>query len=946
MFQDSQGYLWIGTNNGLSRYDGTQFTNYSTVQGLSNNWITDIAESPKEPGTLWVGTVAGGVNRIRDGSVTVFRPGRDDASNNINSIAVDTSGTVWASTYFGLFMIRDDSIRRVINPEVLRGDHLVGLKDGSIWMAVDNRLFTHSPNETAWRSLPPLKSADGVITDLARCRAGGLWVGWSSGRITRMQGTKTVFEVRQPSAGPQRICDDGNGKLWVRTRDALIVITVSSPETAKRIPIPQEMYVPNDVALPLVLDAEKDVWVGTWAAGMMMLADRNLSVTPLQFDSAGAANTMALSDRNGHIWVTARGGINEVYRDTKTGWRQHLHSFVGVRADEESYVSLIDGFGRIWVITKELQEIRGFLVGSQPNRPSKLSPLTVLRRGKHFPEGMLLTLLVDARNHMFISIGKVGVAVVNLDPPVLLGLMTQSDSVPGSDVRVLFQDDKEQIWMGGWNDGISVFSPGPSFPKFFRRYTLSDGLPDNSIRAFHQDASGVMWIGTRHGGIASLKDGRFNTVSMREGLLSNSIWNIEEDEHGQLYLLTDVGIERIDRQTSTPLMQKSELLLPQGGSLGIVPGKYIWYASTEGLTTYDYTVASSGARPPPVHILSLVVNGKTIATNQRMEFSHNQNNCTIEYVGISFKDEKAVRYQYRLFGVDSTWTQPVAHRAVTFANLRPGEYCFEVRAISGDGVASVVPASLAFLIIPPFWQRWWFIALCVVAANALLYAGYKYRVRSVLALERLRTRIAADLHDDVGTNLSSIMLATQLMERKFPLSDAERGELSRLRLTAGLTREMLKDIVWFLNPMNDSPENFILKLKEIAGRILQNLPFEFHTSGVDRLESMNLETKRNIVLMFKETLTNIIKHAEAKSVDIDGTCAGDTFILTIRDDGRGFDAGAQSQGNGITNLRSRAGNIGGKIEICTAPGEGTLLRLTVNITHKRNSKTKAASVDF
>lgn len=155
---------------------------------------------------------------------------------------------------------------------------------------------------------------------------------------------------------------------------------------------------------------------------------------------------------------------------------------------------------------------------------------------------------------------------------------------------------------------------------------------------------------------------------------------------------------------------------------------------------------------------------------------------------------------------------------------------------------------------------------------------------------------------------------------------------------------MLKDIVWFLNPRNDSPENFIFKLKEIAERILQDTPCRFHTSGVEHLEHVNLEVKRNIVLMFKEILTNIVKHAQAASVDIDATCWSGTFFLTVGDDGRGFDTGAPSTGNGIVNLRTRTRTVGGQIEIRSAPGEGTVIRLSMNITHMRSGRRGGASI--
>jgi signal transduction histidine kinase len=226
----------------------------------------------------------------------------------------------------------------------------------------------------------------------------------------------------------------------------------------------------------------------------------------------------------------------------------------------------------------------------------------------------------------------------------------------------------------------------------------------------------------------------------------------------------------------------------------------------------------------------------------------------------------------------------------------------------------------------------------------ILFLAVRSRLRRVLEMERLRVRIAADLHDDVGTNLSSVMLGAQIMERKYALTGAHLADLRRLRSTAERTQEMLRDIVWFLDPGNDSGEDFILKLKELAGRILQDLPFQFHVTGKDAPRHLSLEMKRNIVLMVKESLTNIVKHAHAASVAIEVAYGNGVFALSIRDNGGGFDTSAESPGNGIANLRRRASDIGGTLELQSAPGQGTLIRLTVNITHMRSIKAGSRKV--
>ncbi|MBI5473659.1 MAG: ATP-binding protein, partial [Ignavibacteriae bacterium] len=393
----------------------------------------------------------------------------------------------------------------------------------------------------------------------------------------------------------------------------------------------------------------------------------------------------------------------------------------------------------------------------------------------------------------------------------------------------------------------------------------------------------------------------------------------------------------------TLLPKTNELIGPRVFACGAYRNEYVWAVLASTLVIVQHPETPVIGVPPPIYIKSLSVNGTAIPTEGPHEFSHDQNSAAIEYVGLSFKNERAVRYQYRMFGADSEWTAPSKQQSVTFASLRPGYYTFEVRAINTDGITSTIPASIRFVIVPPVWMRWWFVVLVVLVAALILILIYRYRVARLLEIERLRTRIAADLHDDVGTNLSSIMLATEIIERQLPRESLERNRLAELRSRAGTTQEMLKDIVWLLNPRNDTVGDFILKLKEIARRQLMGIPCTFTASGEQRVGGLSLEFKRNVVLFLKEAVTNIVKHADATAVTIDLVFGEDTFSLSICDNGKGFPTedesylvggngnDASTRGDGLTNLRARAGHIGGSAEITSAPGQGTTIRLISKI---------------
>ena len=930
IYQDTRSYLWIGTNNGLSRYDGAKFTNYSTVDGLSNNWITSIAESAKEPGTLWIGTIAGGVNRLRDRRFTVFRSGPDNTSNNIQSVDVDSSGTVWLKAWDRMYYIRGDSLSEFAPPYGMEGvRYSLSFADDTPWLAAGSKLFRYERLTGRWRRIHTSASSRDTITGTAPCKTGGIWIGWSNGRISLVRDTSIILSFLTRHGEPHLILDDGKGQLWVHTRKMIFTVSTSEGRQLRIVPFVEDAGSPADVTPPMMLDHENNLWLGTWTQGLMKLSDRNLYHIPIGERGKTFPRSGAVADSNGHIWTGARGGILELYADSTGVWQQYLHTFIGTSPNAECYVSLLDRAGRLWITVDGNRNIQAYKISSQPWKQSQLTPGVRLTRGKHYPEGVLLMLFVDAQDRMFISVGQAGVAVVDLKRLTPLGMMTTGVGVPGLAVRVMLQDRQGIIWMGGWNDGISLFDPGTPLPSLLRKYAVEDGLPDNSIRSFHEDCEGTMWVGTRYGGIARLVGKRFETASMNDGLMSNTIWTIDEDEHDRLYLRTDVGIERIDRRTMKPVPQKLELLDQEIVSLGVLQRRFLWYTSSTELTVYEYPLASGNTVPPPAHIFSFQANGKMLDAGSPIALPFNENNCVIEYDGISYKNEKAVRYQYRLLGTASDWTAPTAQRAVTFATLKPGFYTFEVVAINADNVASTKPASLSFSILPPYWQRWWFIAIVALVLAAVGTLLYRYRVNQLLEVERLRVRIAGDLHDDVGTNLSSIVIASQIMERQASLSPKERSQLKEIGIIATTTQEMMRDIVWMLNPKNDSLDDFVLKMKEVTSQLLQDIRYTFVVPEERLLDKVSIEFKRNVFLIFKESLNNIVRHSFASEVSIAVKQENGTFTLQIEDNGKGFEGNRTFPGSGLANIRRRALQMGGAMDIHSAAGKGTTITLSV-----------------
>jgi signal transduction histidine kinase len=316
-----------------------------------------------------------------------------------------------------------------------------------------------------------------------------------------------------------------------------------------------------------------------------------------------------------------------------------------------------------------------------------------------------------------------------------------------------------------------------------------------------------------------------------------------------------------------------------------------------------------------------------------MEFGYDQNTLALEFVGLSYRNERDTRFQHRLIGGSGEWSAPSDQRSVTYAGLAPGDYVFEVRAFNNDGVVSTTNAALSFSITPPFWRTWWFFLVIGLAISSTLWAIYRYRVSGILALERMRYRIARDLHDDVGGTLSGI---THLAEAAAVGGEADRTTqrlLRRIAESSSAVQASLDDIVWSLNPTPDTWEVLIAKCRRYASDLCEakgiHHAIEISASAHDTV--MPPVVKENFWLLFKEIVTNAVKHSGATNILLRLSLEDSTVKLLVEDNGKGFDSGIQTSRNGLRNLRQRADALGAVTNLVTTPGNGTCWSVSFRI---------------
>ena len=346
--------------------------------------------------------------------------------------------------------------------------------------------------------------------------------------------------------------------------------------------------------------------------------------------------------------------------------------------------------------------------------------------------------------------------------------------------------------------------------------------------------------------------------------------------------------------------------------------------------------------PSPVRIMGLRIGGEPQRISavgetevSAAELSADESNLQIEFVSPGFGVGEGVRYQYRLQGANQEWSPPGEGRAVNFASLAPGSYQFEVRAVNGDGAISPGVASFRFRVLPPLWQRWWFITLATLLVAGIAYQLYRYRVTRLVEMERVRTRIAADLHDDIGSSLSQVAVLSEVLRRKAG-DDAQLTE--PLLQIASVSREAvdsMSDIVWAINPAKDHLQDLVKRMRRHGSEVFpaSHIEFQFDAPETAHEIALGADVRRQVFLIFKESVTNIIRHSHCDRAAIRLAVEGSQLVLEVTDNGKGFDPTQRSDGNGLVSMRRRASSLGGTLEVISA--SGTTIRLRVPYSSSR-----------
>jgi signal transduction histidine kinase/ligand-binding sensor domain-containing protein len=955
IFQDSKGYIWFGTFEGLSRFDGYRFTNYSTADGLGHLLINDVKEDRR--GRLWIATNGGGVARSIDdvqqtsppqpGGPSVkkkfisYKIGESEEANYVNQILFDGDNSLWCLTDDGVYRtaLADPVGQLKFERVIPTRERMMALTDsqGRIWFSTNRELIRLAQGQIEKYKVPDGKSA--IATShavIGEDRQHRMFYAYGSQLFEFLPDAcckdsdhwrKIPLSLGQGREISSMITDAENG-LWIGTTKGLLNYKNDGQTNYSNAQV-----VNSGTVKALASDREGNLWLGTEISGAYKMSENRLASYA---EAEGLSNRdvrKVIEDREGRIFILAGGGkILEILRGVAV-------AVPGAQSPLLSVMNniLLDSRGTWWITaSNKLFRYPGpKLSFGEPRKVTRVDGI---------PESELVAgLYEDNAGRLWISsTDRVQSYLYQFDPnrtdrPTIQRIHLEGDRLI-EPISKMLSDRSGALWLAMHgslgriaNGKLSLLHP-------------TEGLPETMPRVLFSDSRGWIWIGLRYGGVSVTKDPaaeqpKFTNYSPRDGLQSSTVQAISEDNFGRIYLGTGRGVDQLD-----PTSGRIRHFTTADGLAGTWINDCmkdsrgnIWIATRTGLTMMTPRAEKVVSQPPPVYLSHIQIAGEDLPLPEtgalevpELKLAASRNNLLIEYVGLSFAAEGALRYQYQLEGVDQDWSAPTEQRSVNYARLAAGLYRFKVRAIAPNGATSVTPAVIQFRILPPIWQRWWFLLLALTAAALAGYVFYRYRVTQLLELERVRTRIATDLHDDIGSNLSRIAILSEVVSHQVKHDGPQvREPLTKIAVTSRELVDSMSDIVWAINPAKDQLSDLTQRMRRFASDILtaRNIEFRFRAPDVEAYLKVGADVRRQVFLIFKESVNNLVRHSACTGVDIELRIDGRHLLLTLKDNGKGFDPALLAEGHGLMSMRARAESIGGRLEIISKNGDGTTVSL-------------------
>ncbi len=981
--KDKLGFLWVGTVNGLNRFDGLNFKVFrhdpKSSNSIPNNNILSVSLAPD--GWLWVSTDSGlcKLDPLWLEIQPIKMPENADTIWNdaVTPIVFDSKGMAWTTGEFGIYQLDPKSgnvmysfktkqnlpgyFRTIIDP------------DDRLWMINSGlRRF-----DTVTKTLKEFEGANpreqfrtAASLSIVRDHTGQFWAGtWYGGIFKYIPELDDFVKYPTPNTLAYTLLADttatGRSFLWVGGGNTgLAIFYPDTKEMLEFKPDLRDAFTHNNyLGRFFYKDPNNgDVWLGT-EIGLERYAPSSVRFGRAMIPADDKMNQFSLisdvvqdqTDPTGQryfvgVWGTSIFEWNRATGDFKrmdiSKSKALWGGIFGLFQDSKGYVwgSLHSGMSRYNPRTGEWKDYQGFFLDNDKNN--------VVWKG-----------MEDSKGNIWFGTNREGLYRYNPNTDRMEQAFYRKDMISADwksiSIVGMSEDKKGRLWLAGQGSSLIRFDPATGEAK---QFTYPGQATWHACGAVRVAKSGKIYVAFHETFMELDGEGKLlRRFSMGNGLKTGRLYFIQEDKNGKIWLNTEFLLHCFEPETGKfSYYGKADGLFSNTMSDGfsITPSGEIFVGFQNAFNFFDPTKLKKNNVPPPIAITGIRVMNKdrelrtrtvmnydmgvlstTLSEVQQDTFltlNPDEDFFEVEFAALNFDQPERNQYAYKLDGFNKEWVytdRPVA----TFTNLNGGTYTLHMKAANNDGIWNEKGATLQITVLPPFYQRWWFQLLILVALGGVFFGFLKYREHQRARLDRFREGLARDLHDEMGSTLSSIRFFSEFAKQQIgETTPTVTPVLGRISESANSLSESMQDIIWAMKTKNDQLDDLAARMTEFGLRLLEarNMPLVTHINEDFSGKQLKPEQRRNIYLIFKEAVNNAAKYAEATEVELFLALKNGLLVMKIKDNGKGFEPGsltAGGGGNGLRNMELRASDIGGKVEIVSKVGEGTSVELRVRV---------------
>ena len=971
IYQDAKGFIWIGNSNGLQRFDGNKFIRFDPT-GTTPDPLPDMAIVkilPAANGCLWL-------QAYGSKEIGIFNPSsfayKKIPLKTAQALPARAEFTLWQDAYEDTYInilrygkiLKYDAAKNEFNENTV----LNQLPEG--WKALSN-VFHDAAKKQYWitcnkglcvydeksgqmwsrlnnpKSLPLLKNPlfQSEVSQFYIDKQRRHWVfNWtnrqnfycfdSTGSIA-LSDTAGLDGVNTSYAELNHFYEEKNGTIWIYGYANLYAKQL----TKAKFDLFRNQSIDNsgiryESVNQVFEDREDIIWIATdeglyyTSPGNSKAMNLFLSQKPGEFNV-----TDILELQTGEYWLSTWGEAVLTFSKNFQRYPSPLYKNVPVN-DRVKWLA----YRQVWAMHQQATTGKVFL-GCQ--RGQLMIYDTVTKQTEYLwpPEMNESTIrYITQTKNGAILFGTQNGRLIRYDGKKYHVLI---DLGAGAIIYKILADDEGLIWLGTQDKGIYAINENTGAIK--QHYTAEDEknkLFNATCRDLEQLNNELIVAATGALTIINKKTKTVTTITTKDGLPSNSILKIRMDADGFLWIITDNGLCRYD--------YKRHLFTSYGKSDGILLGnitanadylcseKFVMFAGVNSLLFFHTDAFKTNRPTPNVTITDFLLGDSyqlldSLQSLQQVMLQPEQNDFTNSFACHDFRNRKKYTYYYQMRGLSNEWIRS-DDRSIVFTGLAPGHYVFRVKAINVEGVESTSISELKIYIKPPFWRTGWFLSTLLTIIAMIAYAMHRLRIKRILAVEKIRNRVARDLHDDMGSTLSTINILSSMAKAKLNSDVVKTGEyINKISDNSQRMMEAMDDIVWAIKPANDSIQKVVGRMREFSTNVFEakDIELDFKADEAVNEVKINTEARRDFFLIFKEAVNNAAKYSRCDKATVHVFVENKKLTLLVKDNGIGFDVIAADSGNGIGNMQKRADALKAKLQITSIPAEGTTIKLSV-----------------